>query len=79
MLSPEEWEAVRLSAAVAGRSVALSLTDRGEQALRETFRSHNRRETAWASALDVDERRTLAALLGKLADAAHAEGVRRRD
>ncbi len=61
------------------RSIVLALTERGDQALRETFRSHNLRETAWASALDADERRTLAALLVKLADAAHADGVRRRD
>lgn len=61
------------------RAVVLSLTEQGEQSLRASFRSHNARETAWVSALEPEERRTLAALLAKLADAAHADWVRRRD
>ena len=61
------------------RAVLLSLTQQGERDLRETFRAHNARESAWASALEPGERRTLVALLGKLADAAHADWVNRRD
>lgn len=61
------------------RAVVLSLTPAGEQALRSTFRSHNERETAWAGVLEAQERRTLIALLAKLADAAHSDWVRRRD
>lgn len=60
------------------RAVVLSLTDAGERALLSTFREHNARETAWAGALDPDERATLVALLAKLADAAHSDWVRRR-
>ncbi|MCY7365923.1 MAG: MarR family transcriptional regulator [Frankiaceae bacterium] len=60
------------------RAVVLSLTEAGESALRSTFRAHNARETAWAGALEPAERATLVALLGKLADAAHSDGVRRR-
>lgn len=60
------------------RAVVLSLTAPGEQALRVAFRSHNQRETAWVAALDPEERRTLTKLLGKLADAAGSEWVRRR-
>lgn len=60
------------------RAVVLSLTDVGESALRSTFRAHNARETAWAGALEPPERATLVALLGKLADAAHSDWVRRR-
>lgn len=61
------------------RSVVLSLTRAGEEALQATFRRHNERETTWAAALDPHERRTLIALLAKLADAAHSDWVRRRD
>jgi len=60
------------------RAVVLSLSPRGEEALRATFRAHNQRETAWAAALEEDERRALTALLTKLADAAHSDWVRRR-
>lgn len=61
------------------RAVLLSLTEPGERALREAFRDHNARETAWVSALEPQERRQLAGLLAKLADAAHADWVNRRD
>lgn len=61
------------------RAVLLSLTEQGEHALRSTFQDHNARETAWAGALEPQERRTLVALLAKLADAAHADWVKRRD
>lgn len=61
------------------RAVLLALTESGEVALRESFRQHNARETAWAGALQPQERRTLVALLAKLADAARADWVRRRD
>ena len=61
------------------RAVQLSLTERGEQALRDTFREHNARETAWAGVLSAPERQILVGLLGKLADAAQADWVNRRD
>ena len=61
------------------RAVVLSLTPAGERALRSAFAAHNRRETAWAAVLEPDERRTLSALLEKVADAAQADWVRRRD
>lgn len=61
------------------RAVLLSLTQQGDRALRDTFRDHNARESAWAGVLEPSERRTLVALLGKLADAAHADWVNRRD
>jgi len=60
------------------RAVVLSLSPLGEEALRATFRAHNQRETAWAATLEEGERRTLTALLTKLADAAHSDWVRRR-
>ena len=61
------------------RAVQLRLTERGERALRDTFRDHNAREAAWAGALTPQERRMLVGLLGKLADAAQADWVNRRD
>lgn len=61
------------------RAVLLSLTEQGERALRDTFRDHNAREAAWAGALEPAERRDLVRLLAKLADAAHADWVKRRD
>ena len=61
------------------RAKLLSLTERGERALREAFLEHNARETAWASALEPKERQQLVRLLAKLADAAHQDWVNRRD
>lgn len=60
------------------RSIVLSLTDAGAEQLEAVFLRHNRREAAWAGALDVDERRTLTRLLAKLADAAHDPWVNHR-
>lgn len=60
------------------RAVVLSLTPGGGHALLSIFRAHNERETAWAAALDPQERRTLTDLLGKLADAAHSDWVRHK-
>ena len=61
------------------RAVTLSLTDRGERALTSAFRDHNERESAWAGALTGAERQTLVTLLSKLAEAAQADWVSRRD
>ncbi len=60
------------------RSVLLSLTDAGADRLEDVFLRHNRREAEWAGVLDTDERRTLARLLAKLADAAHDPWVNHR-
>lgn len=61
------------------RGVLLSLTAEGMQAFTEAFRSHNQRESAWAAALEPEEREMLTALLGKLAAAAQEGWVRRRE
>ncbi|MDI2125199.1 MarR family winged helix-turn-helix transcriptional regulator [Yinghuangia seranimata] len=63
-----------------GRAVTLRLTAQGEAALADTYREQNARERRWADALTPDERETLTALLGKIAQhAATRDWVRRRD
>jgi DNA-binding MarR family transcriptional regulator len=57
------------------RAVRLSLTEQGEAAIGDAFRTHNERESLWAETLSADERETLVRLLGKLGA---REGVRRR-
>lgn len=57
------------------RAVRLSLTGEGEAAIRETFVTHNERESLWAETLSAEERETLVRLLAKLGA---REGVRRR-
>lgn len=60
------------------RAVTVSLTPEGTDAIMRGFGAHNARETAWASALSVQERQTLIHLLGKLmAGSATAEAKRR--
>lgn len=49
-----------------GRSVILTLTDRGDAAVREVFAVQNRIESRWLEVLDDDERRILAKLLRKV-------------
>ncbi|MFF7415390.1 MarR family winged helix-turn-helix transcriptional regulator [Streptomyces lydicus] len=49
-----------------GRAVQVSLTERGEAAIAETFQAHNAREQDWASALTAEEQQTLIRLLGKI-------------
>ncbi|TCP50776.1 DNA-binding MarR family transcriptional regulator [Tamaricihabitans halophyticus] len=49
-----------------GRSVRLSLTDKGAAEMVELFRVHNEREQEWASALTDAEQRILLMLLDKL-------------
>ncbi len=49
-----------------GRSVILTLTDRGDAAVRDVFAVQNRIESQWLEALDHDERRELARLLRKV-------------
>ncbi|OLT29655.1 MarR family transcriptional regulator [Nocardiopsis sp. CNR-923] len=48
------------------RALQLSLTEAGYGAILGGFRAHNRRESAWAEALEPDERRELVRLLNKL-------------
>lgn len=52
-----------------GRSVILSLTERGDAAVREVFAVQNRIESEWLNALDPEERFELARLLGKVIEA----------
>lgn len=62
-----------------GRSVILSLTDRGSEALEAAFRAHNAREEQWAGLLTADEVATLTGLLAKLAAGAqHSDWVNHR-
>jgi DNA-binding MarR family transcriptional regulator len=49
-----------------GRSVLLSLTERGQQEMVEVFRSQNEREYEWTSVLTETEQRILIMLLDKL-------------
>lgn len=55
------------------RSVILSLTDTGSDALEAAFLQHNRREAQWAQVFDDEELATFNRLLGKLARAARTE------
>lgn len=48
------------------RALQLSLTEAGYGAILGGFRAHNRRESAWAQALEPAERRELVRLLNKL-------------
>ncbi|MER7015087.1 MarR family transcriptional regulator [Saccharopolyspora sp. NPDC000359] len=49
-----------------GRSVLLSLTDRGQREVVEVFRAQNEREHEWTSVLTEAEQRILVMLLNKL-------------
>ncbi|MEU2002452.1 MarR family winged helix-turn-helix transcriptional regulator [Rhodococcus sp. NPDC019627] len=49
-----------------GRSVQLSLTERGRREIGEIYREQNEREHAWASVLTEPEQRILVMLLDKL-------------
>ncbi|TVT21392.1 MarR family winged helix-turn-helix transcriptional regulator [Amycolatopsis cynarae] len=49
-----------------GRSVLLSLTERGRREMLEVFRAQNEREHEWASVLTETEQRILIMLLDKL-------------
>ncbi|GLY65043.1 MarR family winged helix-turn-helix transcriptional regulator [Amycolatopsis taiwanensis] len=49
-----------------GRSVLLSLTERGQAEMVEVFREQNERENEWASVLTETEQRILVMLLDKL-------------
>ncbi|MFJ9553727.1 MarR family winged helix-turn-helix transcriptional regulator [Nocardiopsis sp. NPDC101807] len=48
------------------RALQLTLTEAGYGAILGGFRAHNRRETAWAAALEPEERTELVRLLNKL-------------
>lgn len=48
------------------RALQLSLTEAGYRAILGGFRAHNRRESAWAEALEPEERHELVRLLNKL-------------
>ncbi|WP_298176322.1 MarR family transcriptional regulator [Saccharomonospora sp.] len=49
-----------------GRSVRLSLTEKGHREMVEVFRQHNEREYEWTSVLTETEQRILIMLLNKL-------------
>jgi len=49
-----------------GRSIQLSLTDKGIEKIRETYRDHNQRENVWVSSLTDIEQTVLVMLLNKL-------------
>ncbi len=49
-----------------GRSVQLSLTEKGRSEIGEIYREQNEREHAWASVLTEPEQRILVMLLDKL-------------
>ncbi|RVW01907.1 MarR family winged helix-turn-helix transcriptional regulator [Rhodococcus xishaensis] len=49
-----------------GRSVQLSLTEKGRAEIADTYREHNEREYAWTSVLTEPEQRILVMLLDKL-------------
>lgn len=49
-----------------GRSVQLSLTEKGRAEMAATYREHNEREYAWASVLTEAEQHVLVMLLDKL-------------
>lgn len=57
---------VRTPGAHDGRSVLLSLTERGRREMVEVFREHNEREHEWTSVLTEAEQRVLVMLLDKL-------------
>ncbi len=51
-----------------GRLVTVTLTDAGRNLIGGSFRSHNEREQEWVAVFTIEERETLARLLGKLLD-----------
>lgn len=61
-----------------GRSVRLSLTERGTARMVETFGEQNEREHAWVSVLTEAEQRILILLLNKLITDRHQFDVRAR-
>lgn len=61
------------------RSVRLSLTQVGRDAIEQLFAEHNRREHQWAQVLTDEEQDTLVALLNKLVDGGRAFGARGRN
>lgn len=62
-----------------GRAVILSLSEKGSDAVADTFRAHNAREAEWAGLLGPEDLSALTAILGRLAEAAHhAEWIKRR-
>ncbi|WP_218952117.1 MarR family winged helix-turn-helix transcriptional regulator [Amycolatopsis anabasis] len=60
------------------RSVRLSLTEAGHDAITSAFTAHNEREQAWASTLSTSERETLTGLLEKMIAGPAAAVARRR-
>lgn len=48
------------------RALQLSLTEAGYGAILGSFRAHNRRESAWAEALEPEEQKEMVRLLNKL-------------
>jgi DNA-binding MarR family transcriptional regulator len=62
-----------------GRAVLLDLTEAGHAAITDAFAAQNEREQEWSSSLTAEERRSLAALLDKLAAGSVGIQARRRD
>ncbi|MDR7304090.1 MarR family winged helix-turn-helix transcriptional regulator [Haloactinomyces albus] len=60
------------------RSVHITLTEPGREAIAEAFGAHNEREQAWANTLSKPERTILIGLLQKLALGASDAGAKRR-
>ncbi|MCF2526155.1 MarR family winged helix-turn-helix transcriptional regulator [Yinghuangia soli] len=69
----------REPAAHDGRAVTLRLTEQGEAAVGAAYREENARERRWADGLTEAERDQLIGLLGKIAEHATGDWVRRRD
>lgn len=61
------------------RSVELTLTEAGHDAIAGTYDRHNRREQAWVSVLSGPEQTVLIGLLEKLATAAELPEIHTRD
>lgn len=62
-----------------GRSVQLSLTERGRRELAAAYRLHNAREQEWVDTLNPDERAALLKVLHRLVETAREPWVKYRD
>jgi DNA-binding MarR family transcriptional regulator len=60
------------------RMVELSLSERGQRDIAETFRAHNEHEHLWAQGLTAEERETMIVLLRKFMAGRTHQDVRTR-